>query len=183
MTNSKRQCSFCETVDPEFVGEAHTYVRWPADVDRENGVHEFPVCSQCALSQQDNENLAAEQFRPGDRDYLGTCDVCGAVGCTSSARRGWGGEPPTGAVADDTYRVRTVIGWSVEIAGYDGGTSTCIACSPIAPVDCVRRPNRGYDDKATILVEPPFKQEQQVEAGSAPGESRQAGLTAFAGDR
>jgi len=121
-------------------------------------VHHFAICDDCALSTRDNETVAADQFRPGDRDFLRTCDMCGAVGCRSASIRAWGSEKPDGAREDGTFRIQSVLGWTVEIAGLEGGTCSCIECSPIKPVDCVRRPGSEYDDDATVLVTPPFEQ-------------------------
>lgn len=159
-------CRFCGNDQSEFFGAAHRYVRWPADLDRADGVYHFRICEHCALSDRDSTEAATSRFRPADRDYLGTCDICGAVGCRSASRR----------PADDTYRLTTVLGWSVEIAGYDGGTTTCIDCSPIEPIDCVRRPDRRYDETAPRLVHPPFDEADVVLAATAEREHVQVGF-------
>jgi len=167
-------CRFCGTTDARFFGSAHTYVRWPADVAQEDGVFHFVICDDCALSTRDNDTVAADQFRHGDRDYLRTCDICGAVGCRSTAVRGWASGKPDGARYDRTYRIQSVLGWTVEIAGFEGGVCSCIECSPIQPVDCVRRPDREYDDDATVLVTPPFEQDGSVSREDLDNEHRKA---------
>nr|WP_241432636.1 hypothetical protein [Haloarcula californiae] len=139
-------CRFCGERD-DISGEAYTYVRWPDEVEREDGVFRFTICRACALQDRDNVEQAVSLFHEADRDHLVTCDVCGAVGCRSASTR---------RPAAETYRLASVISWSVTINGFNGATHSCIACSPSTPVDCVKRPERTYNDEAPRLVEPPF---------------------------
>ncbi|SDG13451.1 hypothetical protein [Halorientalis regularis] len=133
-------------------------------------------CDDCALSTRDNKTVAADQFRPGDQDHLRTCDICGAVGCRSTSVRDWDSGKPDGARDDRTYRIQGVIGWTVEIAGFEGGVCSCIECSPIQPVDCVRRPDREYDDDATVLLTPRFEQDGSVSSEDLDAEHRQSDI-------
>lgn len=159
-------CRFCGSTDAEYLGTARTYLRWPADVNLKDAVYHFSICTDCALTERSNTDVAASQFRSTDRDYLGTCYVCGAVGCSSASRR----------VADDTYRLQSILGWSVEIGGFDGSTSACIECSPVEHVDCIRRPDRTYDEDAPFLAEPPFIERNTVATNAARAESIQVGF-------
>lgn len=163
-------CRFCGSRDLEYLGRTRTYLRWPADVDREESVYHFAICGECAFADRDNTDEAAHLFHEADREYLRTCDCCGAVGCgTCSTRR----------PAADTNRIQSVISWSVEIVGFDGAVSTCVECSPVLPVDCIKRPDRRYNDDAVRLAKPPFDTVATRTAESAQKESRQDTLAGW----
>jgi hypothetical protein len=163
-------CRFCGSRDWEFLGRTRTYLRWPADVDREDGVFHFAICGECAFADQDNTDEAASLFHEADQEYLRTCDCCGAVGCQSSSTR---------RPVEDTHRVQSVIAWSVEIVGFDGAVSTCVDCSPVLPIGCVKRTGWSYNDNAVRLARPPFSPVQTTTAESASGESRQETLAGW----
>ena len=160
-------CRFCGSRDWEYLGRTRTYLWWPADVDREDGVYHFAICGECAFADRDNTEEAAHLFHEADREYLRTCDCCGAVGCQMSSTR---------RPAEDTYRIQSVIAWSVEIVGFDGTVSTCVECSPVLPVDCVKRSGRSYNDGAVRLAKPPFDTERVETTSGTPTESEQADL-------
>ena len=166
-------CRFCEARDWEYLGRTRTYLWWPADVDREDGVYHFAICGDCAFADRDNTDQAAPLFHEADREYLVTCDCCGAVGCGSCSTR----QP-----AEDTYRIQSVVSWSVEIVRFDGAVSTCVECSPVLPVDCVKRSGRSYNDDAVRLAKPPFKTAPTRTADSAQTESRQDTLAGWSTD-
>ncbi|KAA9400703.1 hypothetical protein Har1131_18675 [Haloarcula sp. CBA1131] len=163
-------CGFCGD-RADISGEAYTYVRWPDEVDREDGVFRFTICRECALQDRDNVEQAASLFHEVDRDYLLTCDVCGAVGCQSASTR---------RPAAETYRLASVISWSVNINGFDGATHSCIECSPIMTVNCVKRPDRTYDDEVSCLLEPPFDSGGKT-ADDSPTDSTQVGIGGWIG--
>ncbi|GGM52087.1 hypothetical protein [Haloarcula argentinensis] len=163
-------CQFCGDRD-DISGEAFTYVRWPDEVDREDGVFEFTICRECALQDRDNVEQAASLFHEADRDHLLTCDVCGAVGCGSASTR---------RPAAETYRLASIISWSVSINGFDGTTTSCRECSPIVTVDCMKRPDRTYDDELPCLVEPPFDSATKT-AANAPADSEQVEISGWIG--
>ncbi|KAA9404602.1 hypothetical protein EGO51_19075 [Haloarcula hispanica] len=163
-------CRFCGD-RAEISGEAYTYVRWPDEVERADGVFRFTICRECALQDRDNVEQAASLFHEADRDYLLTCDVCGAVGCQSASTR---------RPAAETYRLASVISWSVSINGFDGATHSCSECSPIVTFDCVKRPDRTYDDEVPHLVEPPFDSAART-ADDAPADSTQVEIDGWIG--
>lgn len=165
-------CRFCGTRDWKYLGRTRTYLRWPADVDREESVYHFAICGECALSDRDNTEQAAPLFHEADRQYLATCDCCGAVGCQSSSTR---------RPAEDTHRIQSVIAWSVEIVGYDGAVRTCIECSPVLPIGCVKRTQWSYNDDAVRLAKPPFDTDRIETTSGTPAESEQAGLGLWSG--
>ncbi|WP_262174642.1 hypothetical protein [Haloarcula laminariae] len=160
-------CRFCGSRNWEYLGQTRTYLRWPADVDREEGVYHFTICGECAFADRDNTEEAAHLFHEADQEYLRTCDCCGAVGCQSAGTR---------RPAEDTHRIQSVIGWSVEIAGFDGGVCTCVDCSPVLPIDCVKRSQWSYNDDAVRLAKPPFNTESSETTSGTPVESEQAVL-------
>jgi hypothetical protein len=163
-------CRFCGD-RADISGEAYTYVRWPDEVERADGVFRFTICRECALQDRDNVEQAASLFHEADRDHLLTCDVCGAVGCRSASTR---------RPAAETYRLASVISWSVSINGFDGATHSCSECSPILLVDCVKRPDRTYDDEVPRLVEPPFDSVGKT-ADDAPADSTQVEIGGWTG--
>jgi len=160
-------CRFCGARDCKYLGRTRTYLRWPADVDREEGVYHFAICGAWAFADRDNTEQATPLFHEADRDYLRTCDCCGAVGCQSSSTR-----RPT----EDSYRLRSVIAWSVEIVGFNGTVGTCLKCSPVLPIGCVKRSERSYNDAAIRLAKPQFDSASTTTVESAPKESRQEQL-------
>jgi hypothetical protein len=157
-------CRFCGSRDWEYLGRTRTYLRWPAGVDREDAVYHFAICGECAFADRDDTEEAAHLFHEADREYLVMCDCCGAVGCGSCSTR---------RPAEDTYRIQSVISWSVEIVGFDGTVSTCVECSPVVPVDCVKRPARRYNDDAVRLAKPPFETDAIETADNVKKESLQ----------
>jgi len=165
-------CRFCGTQDWEYLGRTRTYLRWPADVDREDGVYHFAICGECAFADRENTEQAAPLFLEADREYLRTCDCCGAVGCQSSSTR---------RPAENTYRIQSVIAWSVEIVGFDGAVSTCVDCSPVLSVDCVKRTLWSYNDDAVRLAKPPFDTESSETTSETPTENKQVGLGLWSG--
>lgn len=164
-------CRFCGDRTADTYGEAYTYVRWPDEVDREEGVFRFSICKQCALRDDSNVEQAAPLFHEADQDYLFTCDICGAVGCQSASTR---------RPAEDSYRIASVIAWSVTINGFDGATRSCVDCSPIVPVECVKRPDRRYNDQAARLIESPFDSVEKT-ADDAPADSGQTEIGGWVG--
>jgi len=136
-------CRFCGTRDWEYLGRTRTYLRWPADVGREEDVFHFAISGECAFSDRDNIEGVAALFDEADREYLATCDCCGAVGCQSSSTR---------RPAEDTHRIQSVITWSVEIVGYDGAVRTCVDYSPALDVNWVKYIGRRYNDDAVRLA-------------------------------
>ncbi|EMA07805.1 hypothetical protein C437_08773 [Haloarcula vallismortis ATCC 29715] len=165
------RCRFCGDRTADIFGEARSYVRWPDEVDRADGVFQFTICEQCALQRRSNVEQAASLFHEADRDYLLTCDVCGAVGCQSASTR---------RPAADTYRVASIVTWSVTINGFDGATRSCVDCSPIVPVECVKSPDRTYNDELPRLVEPPFDSVVKT-AADAPTDSEQVEIGGWVG--
>ncbi len=163
-------CRFCGNRDWEYLGRTRTYLRWPADVDREAGVYHFAICGECAFTDRNNTEQAAPLFQEADREYLRTCDCCGAVGCQSSSTR---------RPAENTHRIQSMIAWSVTIAGFEGAVSTCIDCSPVLPIDCVKRIRWSYNDDAVRLAKPPFSPVRTTTAKSASKESRQDTLAGW----
>lgn len=73
-----------------------------------------------------------------------------------------------------------MLGWSVEIAGFDGSTSVCIVCSPAEPIECVRQHDRTYDEAAPHLVEPPFDDGESKSPNSVRTESVQVDFEEWA---
>nr|WP_239641354.1 hypothetical protein [Haloarcula japonica] len=51
-------CRFCGD-RADLSGETYTYVRWPNEVDRAEGVFRFTICRDCALQDRDNVEQAA----------------------------------------------------------------------------------------------------------------------------
>ncbi|MBX0288678.1 hypothetical protein EGH22_20315 [Halomicroarcula sp. F28] len=165
-------CRFCGSRDWEYLGRTRSYLRWPTDVDREESVYHFAICGECAFSDRDNTDEAASLFHEADREYLATCDCCGAVGCRSAATR-----RPT----EDMYRIQSVIAWSVEIVGFDGAVRTCVECSPVLPIGCAKWPDRSYNDDAVRLVKPPFATGSIATSESNQSESKQEKLARWTG--
>ena len=88
-------CRFCRAREWAYLGRGRSYLRWPADVDREETVFHFAICAEWSFTDRDNTDGAAHLFHEADREYLRTCDSCGAVGCRLDETRRdiWENEP------------------------------------------------------------------------------------------
>jgi len=45
-------CRFCGTANARFFGSAHTYVRWPADINDDDGVYRLNRASASGLDPE-----------------------------------------------------------------------------------------------------------------------------------